>query len=88
MVNIVNKFIDELSDRLAERELSISLTAAARKFLAKKGYDPLFGARPLGRYIETNVNDPISREILFGSLTKGGRVKVGLKGEKLTFNYS
>lgn len=88
MENIVSKFIDELSNRLAERELSISLTAAARKFLAKKGYDPLFGARPLGRYIETNINDPISREILFGNLSKGGKVKVGLKGEKLTFKYS
>ena len=88
MENIVTKFIDELSLRLKERELSISLSAAARKYLAKKGYDPLFGARPLDRFIETNINDPISREILFGNLTKGGKVKVGLKGEKLTFKYS
>lgn len=88
MENIVTKFIDELSHRLEEKELSISLSTAARKFLAKKGYDPLFGARPLARFIETNINDPISREILFGNLPKGGKVKVGLKGDKLTFNYS
>ncbi len=61
------------------------ITAA---FLAKKGFDPLFGARPLDRFIETNINDPISREILFGSLTKGGSIKVGLRGEELTFKYS
>ena len=88
MENIVTKFIDELSLRLQERNLSISLSAAARKFLAKKGFDPLFGARPLDRFIETNINDPISREILFGSLTKGGSIKVGLRGEELTFKYS
>ena len=88
MGNIVNKFIDELSGRLEERELTISLSAGARKYLARKGYDPLFGARPLSRFIETNVNDPISREILFGKLTKGGKIKVGVKGEKLTFKYS
>ncbi len=88
MLQVVDKFIAELSTQLAEREVQIQLSAAARKELAKRGYDPLFGARPLGRLIQAELSDPLAEKILFGELRKGGQVKVGCKGGKLTFRFS
>ncbi len=87
MLQVVDKFIGELSSQLAEREVRIQLSAAARKELAKRGYDPLFGARPLGRLIQTELSDPLAEKILFGELRKGGRAKVGCKAGKLTFRF-
>ncbi len=88
MLQVVDKFIAELSAQLAEREVQVQLSAAARKELAKRGYDPLFGARPLGRLIQTELNDPLAEKILFGELRKGGQVKVGCKAGKLTFRFN
>jgi ATP-dependent Clp protease ATP-binding subunit ClpA len=61
----------------------------AREWLAKKGYDKLFGARPLGRVIQENVKKPLAEELLFGKLTKGGVVKVSVDTatDKLTFTF-
>jgi ATP-dependent Clp protease ATP-binding subunit ClpA len=76
MERVVDKFIKELEGQLSERKIRIELTPAARARLAKKGYDPDFGARPLARVIQREVKDPLSDEVLFGRLSKGGRVEV------------
>lgn len=87
MENVVDKFMAELSQRLEESNVKIILSPAAKRDLAKKGYDPAYGARPLARLIETSISDPVSREILFGKLQNGGTVQVGLKGGEFTFTY-
>jgi ATP-dependent Clp protease ATP-binding subunit ClpA len=87
MLQVVDKFIGELSTQLAERNVQIKLTPAARRDLAKRGYDPLFGARPLGRLIQGEVSDPLAEEILFGALKNGGVAQVGCKSGKLTFTF-
>ncbi|MEN8257152.1 MAG: ATP-dependent Clp protease ATP-binding subunit ClpA [Thermodesulfobacteriota bacterium] len=84
---IVDKLILELSAQLAERKVSISLTKEARKWLAKNGLDPDFGARPLRRLVMTEIGDALSEEILFGKLQKGGNVKVGRSKDAFSFSY-
>jgi ATP-dependent Clp protease ATP-binding subunit ClpA len=86
METIVEKFILELEAQLRERRVAIALTPQARGYLARKGYDPKFGARPLSRLIQTEVRDPLTEEILFGRLEHGGTVTIGLEGDKLTFD--
>ncbi len=88
METIVEKFILELEAQLAERRVAITLTPEARAYLARKGYDPSYGARPLARLIQTEVRDPLTDQILFGSLENGGTVTLGLDGEKLSFSTS
>jgi ATP-dependent Clp protease ATP-binding subunit ClpA len=85
---VVEKFILQLESQLGERGVTISLQPQARAWLAKRGYDPLFGARPLGRLIQEKVKKPLAEELLFGALQKGGAVTVGLDeaGDKLTFD--
>ncbi len=84
---VVDKFVMQLEAQLADRQVSIELTEAARKWLAKKGYDPLFGARPLGRTIQEHIKKALAEELLFGKLAKGGTVKVDLKDDALTFEF-
>ncbi len=88
MLQVVDKFIGELKVQLAERNVSVRLSPAARRYLAERGYDPLFGARPLGRMIQQEINDPLASEILFGALKDGGSVQVGCKAGKLSFKFS
>ena len=85
---VVDKLVSELDTQLAERKVRIQLTASARSWLAKTGYDPAYGARPLRRLILKEIGDVLTDEILFGELAKGGKVKVGVRKEKLTFNYA
>jgi ATP-dependent Clp protease ATP-binding subunit ClpA len=85
METIVEKFVLELEAQLRERRVAFTLTPEARSHLAKKGYDPRYGARPLARLIQTEVRDPLTDEILFGKLEQGGEVTIGFDGEKLTF---
>jgi ATP-dependent Clp protease ATP-binding subunit ClpA len=85
METIVEKFILELEAQLRERRVAITLLPEARAYLARKGYDPTYGARPLSRLIQSEVRDPLTDEILFGALADGGTVRIGLAGEKLTF---
>jgi ATP-dependent Clp protease ATP-binding subunit ClpA len=87
MEEIVEKFVLQLEQQLAERHVAITLTPEARAWLAVKGYDTVFGARPLGRIVQTEVRDPLTDEILFGSLEHGGTVTIGLADDKLTFSY-
>ena len=76
MEQIVDKLVQELARQLAERKVTIELTAAARKLLAERGYDPTFGARPLARVLDDTVKSPLTEEVLFGTLEDGGAVTV------------
>jgi len=87
MGQIVDKFVAELRGQLAERKVTIELSEAARAYLAKKGYDPMNGARPLSRVIQDEVKRPLTDELLFGKLSNGGVVRIDAAGEKLTFGY-
>ena len=84
---VVDKFIMQLEEQLADRRVTIALSEGARNWLAKKGYDPNFGARPLGRLIQEKIKQPLSEELLFGKLSKGGAVTVDEKDDELAFVY-
>ena len=88
MEQIVDKFILQLEQQLAERKVAITLRPEARSWLAVRGYDPKFGARPLGRVIQREVRDPLTDQILFGALENGGTVTIGVTDDKLTFAYA
>jgi ATP-dependent Clp protease ATP-binding subunit ClpA len=92
MFQIVGKFRSELQSSLGERKISLSITQAAEKHLAKAGYDPVFGARPLARVMREEVEDVLAAEILFGSLRKGGTARIDAGDEKgkteLRFSYT
>ena len=85
---VVDKFILQLEEQLADRNVTIELDAGARKWLSEKGYDRLFGARPLGRIIQEHIKKPLAEELLFGKLTKGGIVRVTRDGDKLSFAFT
>ena len=84
---IVDKNMKELKSMLKAKEITLSYSAKARSFLAKEGYDPKFGARPLERFIQTTIKDKLTDEILFGKLAKGGKISIGLKNNKLNFTF-
>jgi ATP-dependent Clp protease ATP-binding subunit ClpA len=85
IVQIVGKFINELESQLKERNVSFNVTQSAKEWLGKKGFDPVFGARPMARLIQKELKDPLADEILFGKLKNGGTVGVDLAGDKLVF---
>ncbi|WP_044560807.1 ATP-dependent Clp protease ATP-binding subunit ClpA [Azospirillum sp. B4] len=84
---VVDKFVMELEAQLTDRGVTIELTDQAREWLATKGYDPLYGARPLGRTIQEYIKKPLAEELLFGKLVKGGAVRVTVKDDALSFDY-
>ena len=75
---VVDKFVLQLEAQLADRGVSITLTPAARDWLAERGYDPAYGARPLGRVVQEHVKKPLAEELLFGRLSDGGTAKVDI----------
>ncbi|HEU4827438.1 MAG TPA: ATP-dependent Clp protease ATP-binding subunit ClpA [Dongiaceae bacterium] len=87
VAQVVDKFVMQLEAQLADRHVTIELSDGARKWLAQKGFDPLYGARPLARVIQENIKKPLAEDILFGKLEKGGTVRVDLdrENDKLTF---
>jgi ATP-dependent Clp protease ATP-binding subunit ClpA len=87
MGRVVDKFVAELGAQLAARKVTLELTPAARDWLAAKGYDPDFGARPLARVLQTEVKDRISDELLFGRLAGGGTVRVDAPEGALSFAF-
>ena len=87
MSRVVDKFIMQLEVQLEDRNVTIELSEDARGWLAKKGYDRMFGARPLGRVIQKSVKRPLAEELLFGKLEKGGLVCVSIKDGKIAFSY-
>nr|WP_312166471.1 ATP-dependent Clp protease ATP-binding subunit ClpA [Phenylobacterium sp.] len=82
---VVQKFVMQLEAQLADRHVTIETTEEAADWLAKNGFDELYGARPLARVIQEHIKKPLADEILFGKLVKGGHVKVVLKDSKLGF---
>ena len=87
VAKVVDKFVRQLEGQLADRQVKIALTDEARDWLMKRGYDKLYGARPLARVIQEHVKKPLAEELLFGSLVKGGTVRVRLDGDKLAFAF-
>ena len=88
MESIVTKLVGELEGRLADKKVRIELSAEARAWLAREGYEPAMGARPLARVIRTSLSEPLSEEILFGRLTRGGTVTVHVGDEGLAFEVA
>ena len=87
---VVEKFILQLEVQLADRNVTISVTKAAKDWLAERGFDSAMGARPLARTIQEHVKKPMAEELLFGKLAKGGEVKIDVDktdSEKLKFRY-
>ena len=87
MEKVVDKFMLELNDQLVAKKVFLTISDPVRTWLAKKGYDPKFGARPLVRVIQTEIKDALSDQILFGSMQKGGEVHIDLEDDKLVFEY-
>ncbi len=87
MEKVVDKFMLELNNQLAAKKVSLTISDPVRTWLAKKGYDPKFGARPLVRVIQTEIKDALADRILFGTMQKGGEVHIELKDDKLVFEY-
>ena len=84
--NVVQKFVMQLEAQLADRNVTVELSDEAADWLAKNGYDELYGARPLARVIQEHIKKPLADEILFGRLVRGGHVKVELKDGKIAFD--
>jgi len=84
---VVDKFIVELQAQLDEKGVSLELTRDAKRWLADHGYDKTMGARPMARLIQEHLKKPLANELLFGELTHGGVVKVGVKKDQLSINY-
>ncbi len=92
VARVVDKFILQLELQLADRNVHIQLDDPARQWLTAKGYDKLYGARPMGRLIQEKIKQPLAEELLFGKLVHGGEVKVRMKdgedGPELAFEIT
>ncbi|NNF99030.1 MAG: ATP-dependent Clp protease ATP-binding subunit ClpA [Desulfobacteraceae bacterium] len=87
MEKIVDKFLKEFSQQLFLKRVTIDYSPAARSWMANKGHDPRYGARPLARVIQTHIKDVLADELLFGKLEKGGSVYIDIKDDELIFEY-
>ncbi|MEP3225998.1 MAG: ATP-dependent Clp protease ATP-binding subunit ClpA [Parasphingorhabdus sp.] len=88
VARVVEKFILELELQLADQNVHITLDDDASKWLTERGYDKLYGARPMGRLIQEKIKQPLAEELLFGKLVNGGEVKVHLKDNELSFEVT
>ncbi|NOZ62602.1 MAG: ATP-dependent Clp protease ATP-binding subunit [Calditrichaeota bacterium] len=86
VVKIVDLVLEDMLKKVEDREIKITLTKSAKEFVAEKGFDASFGARPLKRTIQKFVEDPIAEEILKGNFTDGSQIQVTKKGDHLTFS--
>jgi ATP-dependent Clp protease ATP-binding subunit ClpA len=85
IAHVVDKFITELEAQLEDKHVSLEVDEAAREWLAKHGFDPVMGARPMARMIQESIKRPLAEELLFGRLASGGHVKVSEHDGKLIF---
>ena len=83
--HVVDKFVVELQAQLDEKRVSMEVNGDARKWLAQRGFDPDMGARPMARILKEHIKRPLAEELLFGRLSKGGHVKIGVNGNELSF---
>ncbi len=88
VARVVDKFVMQLEALLSEKHVVITLSDEARQYLAKTGYDPAMGARPLARIIQEKIKKALADELLFGKLTAGGTVSVGFDGKDLVFEVT
>ena len=88
IIFVVNKFLFDLESILEEKNVSLIVSDKARDWFANHGYDNQMGARPMSRLIEKEIRKPLADELLFGSLVKGGTVKVGVKNDLIELTYS
>jgi ATP-dependent Clp protease ATP-binding subunit ClpA len=79
LLRIVDKFLAEFDEVLRQKNIHLRIDKLAKQWLAERGYDPVYGARPLARLVEESLKKPLAEEVLFGKLTKGGRVTATLK---------
>jgi len=82
---IVDLQLELLRSRLAERNIEITLSDAAKEYIAREGYDPVYGARPLKRFLQRRIETPLSRKLITGEITDGSHITVDLKAEELVF---
>jgi ATP-dependent Clp protease ATP-binding subunit ClpA len=85
---VVDKFVDELREQLVEKHVTIELTETARAWLARQGFDPLYGARPMARLIQQKIREPLAEEILFGKLQGGGEAVADLRDNEMVLTFS
>ncbi len=85
---IVSRYVDELNEKVADKKITVTCLVRAREWLAENGFDPKMGARPLARLFEEKIKRPMSREILFGQLQNGGRVKITAESGELKLVYT
>ncbi len=88
MVQIVDLLVGEVQERLADREITIELTEQAKEWIADKGFDPAFGARPLRRTVQRYIETPLARRVLAGEIGKGGSVRIDERGGEIVFDRS
>jgi ATP-dependent Clp protease ATP-binding subunit ClpA len=85
---VTRKFLEELNASLKEKNVTLKFSNSAVHWIAKTGFDALYGARPIKRLINDKVKKPLAEEVLFGKLKDGGECSIDLKGEELVFKYS
>ena len=84
---IVDKFINELNAQLKEKRTVVKLSSEARMWLARHGFDRLYGARPMARLIQQKIKEPLAENILFGDVQLTGEVQVAVKDDELVLNF-
>lgn len=84
---IVDLLMDELRRRLADRRITLNITEEARRFIARSGFDPVYGARPLKRYLQRELETRIGRALIEGSVSEGGEINVTLSDGQLAVEY-
>jgi len=88
VAKVVEKFVLQLEAQLEDRNVSIEMSEEAQSWIAEKGFDKIFGARPMGRFIQEHVKKPLAEELLFGKLVKGGHVLITVANGKLAFDLT
>lgn len=86
--HVVDKFIFELESQLEDKRVALIISPEAKEWLAKHGYDEAMGARPMARLIQEKIKKPLAEEVLFGKLSGGGTVRVGVAEDQLTFDIT
>ncbi len=88
IARVVDKFVKELNAQLAEKRVTVTLDEAARAWLAQRGFDHRFGARPMARLIQTQIKEPLAEQLLFGdALAEGGEVLIGVANDTLALDF-
>jgi len=88
LIKVVEKFVGELKNQLSLKKIVLEVTDQTLHWLFKKGHNPAYGARPYTRTVDEELKNPLVDDILFGKLTKGGKVKVSVKNKSLNFSIS